>query len=220
LSVLPAPPGASKPGSFLVVRHGETAWNREGRIQGQGDSPLSERGLRQARAVAEHLARERLVALYSSDLGRARETARHLAVATGLVVRFDAGLRERAFGILEGSTWDEIGRDHPEVARALREDPAYAIPRGESLEGFRDRVLVALDRIARDVPAGPVAVVTHGGVLGVLYREAMAIPLGAPRTYTTHNAGINRFQYESGRWSVVSWADADHLVVTGSLDDP
>jgi 2,3-bisphosphoglycerate-dependent phosphoglycerate mutase len=206
--------------TFLVVRHGETAWNREGRIQGQGDSPLSERGVKQARAVAERLARERLVAIYSSNLGRARETARHVAAATGLAVRFDAGLRERGFGILEGSTWDEIGRDHPEAARSLREDPAYVIPRGESLEGFRDRVLVALDRIARGAPTGPVAVVTHGGVLGVLYREAMAIPLGAPRTYTTENAGINHFHYESGRWRVVSWADADHLDGTGSLDDP
>jgi len=204
---------------LLLVRHGETTWNREGRIQGHLDSPLTERGLAQAQAAAARLARERLDALYSSDLGRAQETARQVAAATSLRVRLDGGLRERSFGILEGKTWDEIARDHPDDARLLAEDPSHAMPGGESLVQFRDRVTDALRRLAREVGAGTIAVVTHGGVLGVLYRVAMGIPLDAPRTYETLNAGVNHFRFVDDRWSIVRWGDADHLEIDESLDD-
>src|SRR5512140_18596 len=95
----------------FLVRHGETTWNREGRIQGSGDSPLTERGVAQARAVAARLAAERFEALHSSDLGRARETARHVAAAVKLEVTAHPGLRERSYGILEGKTWEEIARE-------------------------------------------------------------------------------------------------------------
>ena len=204
---------------LLLVRHGETTWNREGRIQGHLDSPLTERGLAQAQAAAARLARERHDALYSSDLGRAQETARQVAAATSLRVRLDGGLRERSFGILEGKTWDEIARDHPDDARLLAEDPSHAMPGGESLVQFRDRVTDALRRLAREVGAGTIAVVTHGGVLGVLYRVAMGIPLDAPRTYETLNAGVNHFRFVDDRWSIVRWGDADHLEIDESLDD-
>ena len=204
---------------LLLVRHGETTWNREGRIQGHLDSPLTERGLAQAQAAAARLARERLDALYSSDLGRAQETARQVAAATSLRVRLDGGLRERSFGILEGKTWDEIARDHPDDARLLAEDPSHAMPGGESLVQFRVRVTDALRRLAREVGAGTIAVVTHGGVLGVLYRVAMGIPLDAPRTYETLNAGVNHFRFVDDRWSIVRWGDADHLEIDESLDD-
>src|SRR5918912_404825 len=100
-----------RPLQLLLIRHGETTWNRQGRIQGHRDSPLTERGLAQARAAAARLARERIDALYSSDLVRAQETAHHVAAATALRVRLDEALRERAFGMLEGKTWDEIERD-------------------------------------------------------------------------------------------------------------
>lgn len=204
---------------LLLVRHGETTWNREGRIQGHLDSPLTERGLAQAQAAAARLARERIDALYSSDLGRAQETARHVAAATSLELRIDGGLRERSFGILEGKTWDEIARDHPDDARLLAADPSHAMPGGESLVQFRDRVTGALRRLAREVGAGTIAVVTHGGVLGVLYRVAMEIPLDAPRTYETLNAGVNHFRFVDDRWSIVRWGDADHLEIDESLDD-
>jgi probable phosphoglycerate mutase len=206
---------------LLLIRHGETTWNREGRIQGHRDSPLTGRGLAQARAAAARLALERIGALYSSDLGRARATAHHVAAATALRIRLDEGLRERAFGVFEGKTWDEIARDHPEHARLLAEDPSHEIPGGESLAQFRERVTGAFRRIAREqASAGAIAVVTHGGVLGVLYREAMGIPLHAPRTYTTLNAGVNHFRYADDRWSVVRWGDADHLAVDDeNLDD-
>jgi probable phosphoglycerate mutase len=203
---------------LFIVRHGETEWNREGRIQGHRDSPLTERGLAQARAAAARLARERLDALYSSDLGRARETAREVVATTRLPVRLDAGLRERAFGVLEGKTWQEISREHPVDARLLAEDPSHPVPRGESLVQFRDRALGALRRIAVEAGGARVAVVTHGGVLSVLYRDALRIPLGAPRGWATMNAAVNHFAWEAERWRLVRWGDAEHLD-GGSLDD-
>jgi 2,3-bisphosphoglycerate-dependent phosphoglycerate mutase len=210
---------SEKPVQLLLVRHGETTWNREGRIQGHRDSPLTERGLAQAEAAAARLARERIDVLYSSDLGRARQTAQQVAAATALGIRLDSGLRERAFGILEGKTWDEIATDHPDEARLLAEDPSHAMPGGESLAQFRDRVTGALRRIAREAGAETIALVTHGGVLGVLYREAMGIPLEAPRSYTTLNAGVNHFRFVDDRWSVVRWGDTDHLEIDENLDD-
>jgi 2,3-bisphosphoglycerate-dependent phosphoglycerate mutase len=203
---------------LYVVRHGETAWNREGRIQGHRDSPLTARGEAQARAVARRLARERLSALHSSDLGRARATADAVAAATGLEVRPDAGLRERAFGLFEGKTWDEIGRDHPDAARAAAADPAFVVPGGESLLAFRARVVETMERLARGAAGGALAVVTHGGFLSVLYREVMGLALTAPRTHTMLNAGVNHFRWAAGVWTIVRWGDADHLD-DGALDD-
>jgi probable phosphoglycerate mutase len=206
--------------NLFIVRHGETAWNREGRIQGHRDSPLTERGVAQARAAAARLAREGIDALYSSDLGRAQETAREVAARTALPIRLDAGLRERAFGLHEGKTWDEIAREHPIDAKRLAEDPAHPVRGGESLLQFRDRVLGALGRIAREAPGARVAVVTHGGVLSTLYREVMGIPLGAPRSFSTLNAVVNHFRWAGERWLLVRWGDADHLAPGESLDDP
>jgi probable phosphoglycerate mutase len=204
---------------LLIVRHGETAWNRAGRIQGHRDSPLTERGLAQARATAARLARERVDALYSSDLGRAQQTAREVAARTALPIRTDAGLRERAFGILEGKTWEEIARDHPDDARRITTDTSHAMAGGESLAAFRERVIGTFRRIAQEAGAGRIAVVTHGGVLGVLFREATGMPLDAPRTYTTLNAGVNHFRWADDRWSIVRWGDAEHLEGEAGLDD-
>jgi probable phosphoglycerate mutase len=205
--------------TFLFVRHGETAWNREGRIQGQRDSALTARGLAQARAAAARVARERPDALYSSDLGRAVETARHVSEATGLDATLDAGLRERKYGIFEGKTWPEIEREHPEeFARHAARDPEHRVPGGESPRQFRERVLHTLDRIARESGGERIAIVAHGGVLDVLYREATGMPLGAPRTHALLNATLNRLRYSDRRWEVERWGEAEHLAAA-ALDD-
>ena len=207
-----------RPAQLLVVRHGETTWNGAGRIQGHLDSPLTPRGVAQARAAGARLARERIGALYSSDLGRAQETAREIAAVTALPVRIDVHLRERSFGVLEGKTWDEIATEHPIDARLLREDPFRPAPRGESLAQFRDRVTEALRRIAEEASAERVGIVTHGGVLGVLYRTAMGLALDTPRTYTTPNGGVNHLRFVEGRWVIDRWADVEHLA-DEALDD-
>lgn len=207
----------ARPVQLFIVRHGETTWNGAGRIQGSLDSPLTPRGLAQAAATGARLAPERIGALYSSDLGRAQQTAREIAAATALPVRLDERLRERSFGALEGKTWDEIERDHPADARLLRADPFRPAPGGESLAQFRDRVTGALRRIAMEAGTDRIAVVTHGGVLGVLYREAAGIPLDAPRTYTTPNCAVNLLEHAGERWSIVRWGDVEHLA--DALDD-
>jgi probable phosphoglycerate mutase len=140
-------------------------------------------------------------------------------MAVKLEVSIHPGLRERAYGILEGKTWDEINRDYPEAARRLVHDPVYVIPGGESLVQFRDRVTAALQEIVAASHGRAFAVVTHGGVLGIMYRVAMRMALDAPRSYRTVNAGVNHFRSTSGCWQLVRWGDADHLGSARGLDD-
>jgi probable phosphoglycerate mutase len=206
--------------SILLIRHGETEWNRSGRVQGWRDSALSEAGVAQAQALAARLADEAVERLVSSDLGRARATAAPIAARLGLAVALDPGLRERNYGMLEGRTYPEIARDHPEVyANITRRDPAFVIPHGESGAAFAARVLGALGRIAGAHPGLRVAVVTHGGVLGVLYRHVMQVTPDAERNYALANASINRIRFGAGGWSIERWGDVAHLALDAA-DDP
>jgi probable phosphoglycerate mutase len=205
--------------SFLLLRHGETVWNRAGRLQGWQDSPLSDAGRAQAAALAARVADERVDLLVASDLGRTRETAAPIAARLGRDVVSDAGLRERCYGELEGLTWAEIERAHPATyARLVARDADYLVPGGESGTQFRDRVVVALERLARAHAGASIAVVTHGGVLGVVYRWAKDIPLERPRTFAIPNGGVNRVRIERRRWSIDAWAETAHLPA-GALDD-
>ena len=205
---------------LIVVRHGETEWNREGRIQGYyADSPLTGHGRAQAEAVAVRLAREGIDRIYCSDLGRTCETAAPIARATGVDVVRDPELRERSYGILEGRTFAEIATEYPEMYERIRSrDPEYAVERGESAVQFSARIVAAMERIAAASPGKRVAVVTHGGVVGTLYRHAKAIPLDAPRTYSLTNASCSHFRYGAGRWEIDLWCDVSHLPAA-ALDD-
>ncbi len=197
---------------LLLLRHGETLWNAEGRIQGHRDSPLSAEGVAQAEALARRLALEQPDALYSSDLGRARQTMDPIARATGLTPRIDPALRERCYGAFEGMTWPEIEREFPlEYAAHLGGDPGQKPVGGESMQEFRDRAVGALTRIAEASGDDKVVVVAHGGVLGMLYRHVMDIPLRAPRHSAMPNASLNRFAYRSGIWRLVAWGDLSHI---------
>jgi 2,3-bisphosphoglycerate-dependent phosphoglycerate mutase len=205
---------------ILLIRHGETVWNRSGRVQGWQDSPLSAAGVAQAQALAGRFAGDRIERLISSDLGRAQETARPIAARLRIPVELDAALRERNYGIFEGRTHDEIERDHPaEYASFIGRDPAYVIPGGESADEFAARVLPALQRIAAARRVGRVAIVTHGGVLGVVYRHAMKVPADAERGYSLANASVNYVRFGSGKWLIERWGDVAHLADVAA-DDP
>ena len=196
---------------FFIVRHGETLWNRERRIQGQGNSELSAVGLRQAIAAARHLATAGCARLVSSDLGRAVQTAQPIAAATGLRIDTDAGLRERAFGIFEGLTPDQVRDRYPDDHASWQQrKPDYGIPGGESLVQLRDRVRCAFEALARTA-AGRVIVVTHGGVLDALYRIAANVALDAPRTWQLLNASVNQIEVERDKWQLCGWGDITHL---------
>ena len=205
---------------FILVRHGETYWNREGRIQGHLDSPLNAQGIAQARMLAARLRNEPFDVLVSSDLGRARSTAAIIALQTGHVVNADARLRERHYGIFQGTTRGEAEAAHPDVyARYRNENVAHAIPGGESTEECFLRNQACLVELAARHAGKRVVAVAHGGVLDGLYRHVMRLPHVGARAFTIVNASLNWFSYEDGEWRLDRWGDAAHLGVSDSLDD-
>ena len=202
---------------LLVIRHGETAWNAEHRIQGHLDIPLSATGVRQAARLAERLANERVNAVYSSELTRAWLTAQPVAERLGLEVIPEPRLRERCFGIFEGLTLDEIARQHTEAFRLWRErDPQWAMEGGETGQQLIDRVLDAMHDIAGRHRGQTVAIVTHGGVLDVAYRAARALDWDAPREHQMLNASINRVRvtFSPPALAMIDWGDVAHLEET------
>ena len=206
-------PAALNATRLVVVRHGETAWNVDTRIQGQLDIDLNDTGRQQARQVAGALADQPVDALYASDLARAWHTAGAIARATGTAAVADVRLRERAFGHFEGRTFAEIESRLPEEARRWRtRDPDFAPPPdGESLLTFRDRVTGAAAALAARHVGGLVVLVAHGGVLDILYRAATGQGLQAPRTWHLGNAAVNRLLWTPQGFSLVGWGDVAHL---------
>jgi probable phosphoglycerate mutase len=197
---------------LILIRHGETVWNRERRMQGHSDSPLSDTGELQARLLAQRMKSIDFTSLYCSDSGRAHRTARRVAEATGHALIVEPRLRERHFGVFEGLTGPEMQAQHPAAyARFKSRDPHYAVPGGESAVAFRDRALACLIEIAERHAGELVVLVTHGLVCDIAYRTANGIDLMAPREFDLVNAGINRFRFEAGAWHTEVWGDAGHL---------
>ena len=201
-----------EPTRLIAIRHGETAWNVDTRIQGHLDIGLNAHGHWQAEQVGRALADENSAALYASDLWRTYDTALAIGAATGLAVQTDAGLRERHFGIFQGKTFAEVEAQWPEQARAWRQrEPDFAPAGGESLNVFRDRVLAAVNALAARHSGQQILLVSHGGVMDVLYRAATHQGLQAPRTWQLTNAAINRLLWTTQGLSLVGWADEQHL---------
>ncbi|WP_287878547.1 histidine phosphatase family protein [Acidovorax sp.] len=197
---------------IIAVRHGETAWNVDTRIQGHLDIPLNDTGLWQARQLARALADEPLAAIYTSDLQRAQATAQAVADATGAPLTPETALRERSFGALQGRTFAEIETALPEQAlRWRKRDPHFAPEGGESLTALRERINATVHRLAARHPGEQVVLVPHGGVLDVLYRLATGQEIQAPRTWQLANAAINRLLWTPQGLSLVGWADTQHL---------
>jgi len=202
----------AEPTRILAIRHGRTAWNADGRIQGHRDIALDELGRWQAQRLADALAGESLQAIYSSDLRRARDTAEPLQRRHGLEVIIDPGLRERGFGDFEGHSFAQIEQRWPDQAeRWRRRDEAFEPRGGESLRDFRRRVVAAVDRLAARHRGQNIVLLTHGGALDVLYRHATGLSLQAPRSWSVENAAINRLVHADETLVLVGWADAAHL---------
>ena len=197
---------------IIAVRNGETAWNVDTRLQGQLDVPLNERGQRQARQAAQALLREAPDVVYSSDLSRALATAEAAAALLGRPVHTDTGLRERHFGQWQGQTYAEVEARYPEAsARWRRREPDFGPEDGETLAGFYARVTATATRLAGAHPGQTVLMVAHGGVLDCLYRAACGLALDAPRTWELPNTGINRLLFTGEGFTLVGWADIQHL---------
>jgi probable phosphoglycerate mutase len=202
---------------LLLIRHGETAWNAQGRIQGQLDVPLSSTGMWQAGQLAQRLlapSEERIDAVVASDLARAWLTARPLAEGLQLDVLPESRLRERHFGCFEGHTVEEIAARWPaELAQWRARDPAWQIPEGESAQQCIDRVLAALHDLTLAYSGRTIAVVAHGGVLDVAYRHARGMGWDGPREHAMLNCSINRMVAAASplQLTIEDWGDVAHL---------
>jgi probable phosphoglycerate mutase len=197
---------------LLVVRHGETAWNRERRWQGHLDIDLNAHGIAQAASLGPALADQPLDAIYCSDLQRARKTAEGINTRHGLMLQVDPALRERSFGAFEGMLHADVAQADPAgYARWRAHEPDYGPPGGETLAEFHARVLTAVTSIATRHCGQTVAIVTHGGVLDCLYRAATDALMHGPRTAELLNAAINRLAFSQNRLRLVSWGESTHL---------
>jgi probable phosphoglycerate mutase len=203
---------------LCIVRHGETAWNAEHRVQGQLDVPLNAVGRAQALAASKVLAREKFDAIYSSDLSRAQQTAQPTAGLLSMALLLDKDLRERHYGIFERLTYAEVKVRYPEdYARFEAHDPEFAFRTGESLNDFAARSIAVISRIAKQHQNQSILVFTHGGVLDQFYRHVTGTPLSTQRGFGIPNAGLNRVELAASGWQIRAWAEVAHL--DRALDD-
>ena len=201
-----------EPTRILAIRHGETAWNVDTRIQGHLNIPLNDTGHWQGQRLGQALAGEAISAIYASDLSRAHETALYVSRATGVPVVPELGLRERGFGEFEGKTFAEIEIALPDQAQRWRKrDPSFTPAGGESLLQVQARVLATVNRLAKQHPGELIVMAGHGGVMDVLYRAATRLDMQAARTWLLGNTAINRLLWSSEGLSLVGWSDTQHL---------
>ena len=192
--------------SITLIRHGETEWNLSGRWQGHADSPLSERGVAQAEALGKRMKSDDFDFFYSSDLGRAMHTSRLVGGPSGWEAIPREDLRERDLGVLEALTTEEMLECEPEIYRSFRNDgPEYVPPGGESFKQFCDRCSRAVEGIALAHEGAKIGIVTHGGVLGALFRYVLNVPLEKERNFVLLNCSLNRIEKKDKVWNLVSW---------------
>jgi broad specificity phosphatase PhoE len=207
-------PSRKLPSRLLLVRHGESTWNWERRVQGQHDPPLSRRGKQQARELAARLADHHVAGFYSSDLRRAWETAEPLAENLGREPLPLPGLREIALGAWEGKTRQELMAEFPDQWEAWSVRPSWDIvPGGEGAEAFERRVLDTMGRLMAEHPIGDVLCVTHGGVIQVMLGSVVAPGRGSDGLFpfVIENCSMNVLQRTGSRTVVTAVNDVCHL---------
>lgn len=205
---------------LVLVRHGETDWNTQGRIQGQLDIPLNATGLAQAAAVGARLRDQHFDAIYASDLERAMQTARPVVLDDERPIRREPRLRERHFGALQGLTGAEAQQQQSRVWQDYKaRGPAADLGGGESLLAFSRRVVDFIDQVLQAHAGGRVLLVSHGGVLDMAYRHASGMPLGAQRDFPIYNASVNILLRNGARWEIAAWGDISHLPQELAMDD-
>jgi broad specificity phosphatase PhoE len=198
--------------NLIAVRHGETEWNVQLREMGHLNSPLTARGVQQAEAVGRRLESVGFDALYSSNLGRAVQTAEIIASICHKSVHIDTGLRERHMGIFQGLTREEISEKYPEQMAAYeRAGFMDVIPEGETAQERTDRSARVLTEIASRHPQQTIVVVTHGGFLTGFLGFVLGIPFSNGRRFRKQNASLNAFEYEEPTWYLQTWNDVTHL---------
>jgi broad specificity phosphatase PhoE len=192
---------------FYLIRHGESLYNAEGRIQGQSDVALSPLGLLQAQAIAEALADDAIDAIFASPLRRAWQTAEPIAARLGLAIHCDDRLKEIHAGIFQGHLWSEIESKFEDAARLWREQqPDFVIPGGESRRTLMERGRAAFESM-RETPFRRIAVISHGGLLAAALKALLHIP-----------AELNPFSLYNASISVLAWSDRIKLLSINQLE--
>lgn len=199
---------------FCLIRHGETNWNAERRLQGHTDTPLNSRGEIQAKQMAQALKNAKLSfdVLYSSDLQRAVNTADAIVQLFGVKNTIDSALRERHFGVLQGLSIDQAPLTYPEIWQAhINRELDHDLAGGESILQFAARVEGAIEKLRMLHSGKTILLVSHGGTLDMMYRIASKQSLGSERIVSVPNASLNWIVHNDQGWVVERWADIRHL---------
>lgn len=202
-----------RPTHLILIRHGETIWNAEGRLQGQSDSPLTPRGQAQAQAVAKRLQHERFTALYASHLQRVLDTAAPLAAMSGHLVQIDPRLQERAYGIFEGLTYAEASVQHAAIFHEYRTNlsPDFAIPEAESTNKMLGRGIAVLTELAERHHGERIVIVSHGSFLRIMLSHMLGIPLDIKQRFRLANGSLSEATWRAGEWNVLTLGEVYHL---------
>ena len=196
---------------IILIRHGETEWNSQQRMQGHSNSDLSSVGQAQIQALGQWMKNVPFDLIYSSDSLRAKQTAEAITQFSGHELQFDQRLREKNLGVFEGLTSEEARERHPEVFRLFKTAGSkYVIDEGESTQQLQDRALEIVNEIRIKHPEERVLLVTHGGFIRVVMKHSLGLSLETPTRFLIRNTGVFRLEWED-KWFVSQMGGVSHL---------
>jgi len=196
---------------IILIRHGETEWNSQQRMQGHSNSDLSSVGQAQIQALGQWMKNVPFDLIYSSDSLRAKQTAEAITQFSGHELKIDLRLREKNLGDFEGLTSEEARERHPEVFHLFKTAGSkYVIDEGESTQQLQDRALEIVDEIRIKHPEEHVLLVTHGGFIRVVMKHSLGLSLETPTRFLIRNTGVFRLVWED-KWIVSQMGGVSHL---------
>ena len=196
---------------IILIRHGETEWNSQQRMQGHSNSDLSSVGQAQIQALGQWMKNVPFDHIYSSDSLRAKQTAEAITQFSGHELKIDLRLREKNLGVFEGLTSEEARERHPEVFRLFKTAGSkYVIDEGESTQQLQDRALEIVDEIRIKHLEERVLLVTHGGFIRVVMKHSQGFSLETPTRFLIRNTGVFRLVWED-KWIVSQMGGVSHL---------
>ncbi|EKX99185.1 histidine phosphatase family protein [Selenomonas sp. oral taxon 138] len=198
---------------IIIIRHGETEWNKTGRFQGHSDVPLSAEGRAQAAALGKNLVVDHVDAIYASDLTRAMETAAPLAQRFGLEVISDPLLRELNFGSWEGRNFNDVNAENPDAMKTFYNDPERVnIPDSEPFPEFQRRVAGRVREIVAQERGKRIVIVSHGASIRILFADILSMPIRSIWHVSQLNTAVNKIRFEDDGFAVVTLMnDTSHL---------
>lgn len=198
---------------IIIIRHGETEWNKTGRFQGHSDVPLSAEGRAQAAMLGKNLAVDHVDMIYASDLTRAMETAAPLAQRFGLEVISDPQLRELNFGAWEGRNFNDVNAENPNAMKNFYTDPEQAdIPESEPFPEFQRRIAGRVREIVAQERGKRIVIVSHGASIRILLADLLSMPIRSIWHLSQLNTAVNKIRFEDDGFAVVTLMnDTSHL---------